>query len=376
MRFTKNIKDVIFLSTSNFISSLALGLFLLYLASLMDKTQYGELGLLMSIANVGAVVSLFGLRTMITVYEPKKENVIPAAFVFVLISSAISAVIVYIITYNVALSLLLFGLSLFMLILSGFNSQKRYSDFSKHRLVRPIITIALALILYEFYGINGILLGYFVGTLFILKDLHSLLKNRTVDFSVLKPKIKFMSYLFTKRLSDVFIQWGDRIVIGALFGFTILGSYHFAAQYLFLLGSLSRSMFVYLLPHEAEGKKNKKIKFLAIIVAVMLGIISIIIIPFAINAILPKYQESIIPMQILSIAIVPLTITAIQDSEFLGKEKSRVILVGSFIQSGLYMGLLVALGQEFGLAGMASGFLVAVVSRTIYNFVVKSRIQQ
>jgi len=145
MVFTKKIKDVLFLGTSNFISSIALGVFLLFLASLLEKTQYGELAYLMAIANVAATISLFGLRTTITVYEPKNENVFPASLVLVLISSGISALIVYIIFQNATVSLLILGMSLFMLTISGINSKKRYSDFAKHRLLRTAITIVFPL---------------------------------------------------------------------------------------------------------------------------------------------------------------------------------------------------------------------------------------
>jgi len=211
MVFTKKIKDVLFLGTSNFTSSIALGVFLLFLASLLEKTQYGELAYFMSIANVAATISLFGLRTMIVVYEPKNENIFPASFVLLLISSGISALIVYIIFQNVVVSLLILGMSLFMITMSGINSKKRYSDFAKHRLFRTVTTIVVSLILYNFFGINGILLGYFVGTLFILKELQTLMKNRKIEFSVLRSKIKFMLHIWSRNISEVFVKWGGQI---------------------------------------------------------------------------------------------------------------------------------------------------------------------
>jgi len=369
MVFTKKIKDVLFLGTSNFTSSIALGVFLLFLASLLEKTQYGELAYFMSIANVAATISLFGLRTMIVVYEPKNENVFPASFVLLLISSGISALIVYIIFQNVVVSLLILGMSLFMLIISGINSKKRYSDYAKHRLLRATITIVFSLILYSFFGINGILLGYFVGTLFILKELQTLMKNRKIEFSVLRSKIKFNLHMWSRNISQVFVNWGDKLVIGALFGFSILGEYHFAVQFLFLLESLPKALSTYLVPQEAEGKKNKKIKILSLGAAILLAVISIVTVPYGVDTFLPEYHESILPIQILSIAIIPLTISSIQTSEFLGKENSKIILIGSVLQTGLYFLLIIVLGQSFGISGMAIGFLTAAIARTVFNFI-------
>jgi len=337
MTFTKKIKDILFLGTSNFIASIALGVFLLFLASLMEKTQYGELAYLWSIANVVVVIALFGFRTTIIVYEPKNENVFPASFVLLLIFSSISALIVYIIFQNTALSLLVLGMSLFNLIMSGINSKQRYSDHAKHRLLRAATTIVFSLILYNFFGINGVLLGYFIGTLFILKELQTLMKNRKIEFSILRSKMKFMLHLWSRNISQVFVHWGDRLLIGSLFGFSILGEYHFAVQFLFLLGTMPRSLSVYLVPQEAQGKKNKKIKILSLGAAILIAAISIVTVPYGVDVFLPEYHESILPMQILSIAIIPLSISSIQTSEFLGKENSKLVLIGSILQSGVYI---------------------------------------
>ena len=47
-----------------------------------------------------------------------------------------------------------------------------------------------------------------------------------------KQKINFMMHSYATRLSDVFFAWGDKIVIGILFGFSLLGDFYFAFQYL------------------------------------------------------------------------------------------------------------------------------------------------
>jgi len=100
MVITKKVGDFLTLGSSNLISNLVYGIFWLYLASIMAKTEYGELGFLLGIVNVGLTISLLGLRQTIMVYNPKKENVFPASFAIILISSTISSVIVYFITQN------------------------------------------------------------------------------------------------------------------------------------------------------------------------------------------------------------------------------------------------------------------------------------
>jgi len=178
------------------------------------------------------------------------------------------------------------------------------------------------------------------------------------------------------RLSQILFWWGDKLLIGSLFGFSLLASYQFATQYLLLLETFPRSLSQYLLPQESEGKKNKKLKILSPIAASLIALGSIITIPYGINTFLPEYHDSILSSQIMSIAIIPLSISMIQQSEFMGKEKSSVVLIGSILQTGVYFSLITWLGQAFGLMGIAIGFLAAATLRVVYNLIASLRLQK
>ena len=367
MTRTKNLKDILSLGASNIIYSIIYGLFWLFLATLLTKVEYGELGFLMSLANVGSVVALLGLTTTVLVYESKNENVFPSSFILVLIASAITGAVSYVLIQNVVASFLIVGITIFAMVLSGLNGKQRHRDYSIHTLIRAPATVALAIILYNFFGINGILFGYLVTSLFVLKELPSLLKNMKVNFSVLRPKVGFMVHSWSTRLAQILFWWGDKLLIGSLFGFSMLASYQFAAQYLLLLETFPRSLSQYLVPQESMGKKNKKLKIYSSMLASLIALGSIAAIPYGINILLPEYYDSILPAQIMSIAIIPLSISMIQQSEFLGKEKSSIVLMGSVLQTGVYFLLITWLGQSFGLMGIAIGFLTAAILRTVFN---------
>jgi len=373
MAFKNKLKDLLSLGFIFLSSSLILGIFWLYLASIMTKEEYGELGFLIAIANVGATISLFGIGTMVVVYETKNENVFPSSFILVLISANITALVTFGLIQNVFVSILIVGMVIFQIMLSGLNSKQRYGDFSKHKIIRAAITVGVALVLFQIFGINGILLSYFLSTLFILKDLNSLIKNKRIEFSLLKPKIPFMLHLFSTRLTTVFVRWGDKILIGSLLGFSALADYFIAIQYFFLLTTIPLSLSIYLMPQESLGRKNKKIKIFSIIISCLVSIISIIVIPYGINNFLPKYEESIFLMQILSVGIIPLTISSIQGAEFIGKENSRVVLIASVLQAGIYFGSILLLSQEFGIVGLPIGFVLAISIRVIFNFLIKKK---
>lgn len=301
MVFTKNVKDFFSLGLSNLISAIVYGIFWLFLASFLEKIEFGELAFLVGIANIGYVISILGLSHTIMVYEPKKENIFPSSFFVVLISAIITSFVVYLITQNFIISILVTGLAIFEIILAGLVSKRRYKHYSIHMILRSILTVFLALVFYNFFGISGILLAYFLTTLVVLKELPSLIKNKKIEFSLLKSKIRFTLFANANRLSLAFFQWGDKLIIGAIFGFTFLASYYFAAQYLLLLQNIPRSVQQYLLPQEAAGQKNKKLKIFSVIIACFITIISIILIPIGVENFLPQYTDSILPIQIMSV---------------------------------------------------------------------------
>src|SRR3989304_5116004 len=220
MTFKNKIKDLLSLSVINISSSLIFALFWLYLASILSKTEYGELGFLFSIANVATEIALIGFRSVIIVYESKNENVFSTSFFVVLISANITAAVTFVLTENFVISILIVGMVLFQIIISGLNGRQRYTDFSKHKIIRAVLTVIFAIIAYEYFGVNGILLGYFVSTLFIIKELNSLMKYKKIEFSSIKSKISFMIHAYAMRLSEVFIRWGDKLFIGSLLGFS------------------------------------------------------------------------------------------------------------------------------------------------------------
>ena len=75
MNFLDKVKTIITLGSANFSASIIVGLFWLFLAILLTKSQYGEIGFLMSVANVGYEISLLGLSITVVVYESKKQNI-------------------------------------------------------------------------------------------------------------------------------------------------------------------------------------------------------------------------------------------------------------------------------------------------------------
>lgn len=366
------VKDFVTVGSANVTVSVVNGLFWLFLASILLKTEYGELAFVMSVANMGAGIAILGLRPTVTVYEAKDLNIFPASFFVILASSSITGLGAFVFTQNVFASILIVGMTIFEIMLGGINGKRLYGSFSKYKVIRAAANVAISLVLFQFLGINGVLLGFFIATLFILKELKVLFGSKHVDFGVLKQKVGFISSAYINRLSRTFFIWGDKVVIGIVFGLANVASYYFAMQYLLLLYTIPRSLAIYLVPLEARGQKNKKFKVLSVLFACGIAAASIIAIPFGVSTILPKYEDAITPMQVLSVALIPLTISRIQESEFMGKENARVVLIGSVIESSLYLALIFVLGNTNGIVGIAIGLLTASIARVGFNLGIKA----
>ena len=91
--------------------------------------------------------------------------------------------------------------------------------------------------------------------------------------------------------------------------------------------------------------------------------------PFIIPTIFPEYTEAVIAIQIISLAVIPSTITLILSSKFLGDEKSKVILIARIIFAVVIISLIVILTPIYGISGTTGSFVIASIIQAAILFV-------
>jgi len=370
MNFFGSVKDLFSLGSTKLLSAVINSLFWFYFASTLPKDDYGQLGFLISLGTVGHAISILGLGTVMVVHGSKDEKIIHSSYKLGIISSAIASLGIFAISRDVFASLLVISMSVFILMTSEINSKQKYRIYSTYTLAQKIIQFLLAIILYPFFGFIGVIAGISFSYLLGLRNIFKLKIYRS-KLDSLKPKLQSMTNNYIIGLNQILFWWGDKLIIGSLFNFEVLGNYQIATHFLLVLYTIPSATFVYLVPQESKGIKNKKIKIYSVLLSIVISIISIISIPFFIDSFLPKYHESILAMQIMSLAIIPIAISMIYESEYIGKDTSRIVLIGSTAQTGLYFLLLIVLGNVFGLIGFALGFLISSIFRSIFNFIMK-----
>jgi O-antigen/teichoic acid export membrane protein len=128
---------------------------------------------------------------------------------------------------------------------------------------------------------------------------------------------------------------------------------------------LPNVVFQYVLPQDASGATNKKLKKYTIVVSGIITVLVIAAVPFVIPAFFHEFNETIEVAQIMSLALIPSTLSLIYTSEFLAIEKNKIVLISSGLSVlVLIMGIL-TLGKYFDVIGMAVAVIIARSSEFI-----------
>mgnify|MGYP005665059733 FL=1 len=126
------------------------------------------------------------------------------------------------------------------------------------------------------------------------------------------------------------------------------------------------TVYQYILPHESTGKNNTKLKKITILISIILSMLGFFIVPNFISYFLPKFESTIEILPTISLAIVPMTITLMSISKFLGVEKSKHVLISSTLFSIFYFVGIQFIIPEVGIIGAAYSIVLSYTIQSIY----------
>ena len=342
------------------------GIFWLYLASVMDPENYGEVHYFLGIAGMAYIVSMLGSSHALTVYSAKKENIQSTLFLTSIIPSIISCIIIIVIFNRIDAGLLALGYVIFESVNSVVLGRKYYSKYAKMILIQKSLTISLGISFFYLFGTEGIIfaiaLTFIPHLVIFLKEF----KKTKIDFVLLKPKKNFLINNYLMNLSGSFGGQIDKIILAPLVGFGILGNYSLAIQIFTILVIFSSIMFKYLLPQDASGLFNKSLKKITVIIASGISILGILVLPEIISQFFPKFIETVDAISIMSLAVVPEAITMLYVSKMLGKEKSKFILIGKLSSLCVIVIGFIILGPIFGIVGLAIVMVCASLLQAVF----------
>jgi len=128
-------------------------------------------------------------------------------------------------------------------------------------------------------------------------------------------------------------------------------------------------LYKYLLPQESTGIRNKRVKIFVIIFSIFMSVSGIFIAPTLIENFFPKFIEAVNAIKIMSLAVIPGSIALILEAQFLGNERSKIVIIGTGISLVFLTIGMIVLGSWIGIIGVAWSLVIATTAKTFFYLI-------
>lgn len=348
------------------VGSIAIGaVFWFLMARLLEPSAYGNVNWLISIAMFASTICVLGWGKTVITYYPKegKEELLSGAVTIVLVASLAVGIAMGLL-FEPLVGLLIVGLSLFNMTISFELGMRRYKRFKWISVGVKLVILPLAVAMYFWLGLIGVLLGYTLPILiFGLLSLTHLKSNPGMGGA--KEKASFALRAFGVDASIGSTGLLDKILIGGVFGMVTLGLYHLAYQIFAFLAVLPSVLFYYLLPEKSAGTKTREVEVLGILVSIALAASVVVLSPLVIPRVFPSFAGSVRLVQIMSLSVIPYTVSMTKMSELYAREKPGAVLISYLFALAVGIAGVLVLGSFFGGIGLATSAVLLQITLAI-----------
>ncbi len=368
-------KDLMSIGTANLFGSGISAIFWFSLASLINPEEYGQIHYFLAIAGMAQLLSLISTTNALQVYVAKNIKIHSTLFFISIIAGIVSSLVVFLFFSRTDTSLLVLGYIIFELSNGFLLGKKLFSNYAKFFLTQKILTVIFGFGLYFTFGVDGIIFGLVLSYVPYIWILVNEFRNTRIDFSLLKPRKGFLINNYGINISSAVGGQMDKLIIAPILGLELLGNYSLAMQFLVILLLLPTTVFKYLLTQDSSGKNTKNLKKNTIFASVGLATFGIVILPMIIPILFPNYIDTVIAIQIISVAIIPSTIGIFYDSKLLSIEKSKFLVIGKGIGLFTMISGFVILGPIYGIIGLAVTLVVSSCLQTLVVIIASKTIR-
>ena len=368
-------KDLVSIGSANLLGNGISAIFWFSLASLINPEEYGQIHYFLAIAGMAQLLSLISTTNALQVYVAKNIKIHSTLFFISIIAGIVSSLVVFLFFSRTDTSLLVLGYIIFELSNGFLLGKKLFSNYAKFFLTQKILTVIFGLGLYFTFGVDGIIFGLVLSYVPYIWILVNEFRNTRIDFSLLKPRKGFLINNYGINISGAVGGQMDKLIIAPILGLELLGNYSLAMQFLVILMLLPTTVFKYLLTQDSSGKNTKNLKKNTIFASVGLTMFGIVILPMIIPILFPNYIDTVIAIQIISVAIIPSTIGIFYDSKLLSIEKSKFLVIGKGIGLFTMISGFVILGPIYGIIGLAVTLVVSSCLQTLVVIIASKTIR-
>jgi len=369
MNSNNRLKGLSSIAVSDIIGTGATAFFWFFLASLISPEEYGKIFFYLGIISIISSIVLLANQNTITVFIAKKIKLQKTLYTITLLATFVASLILIFWFYRIDIVIVLVGFVFNTLALGELLGRKLFNSYSKFVPLQKGLVVFLGLGFYYIFGVDGILYAIglsYVGYTFLV---YRSMKNEKLDFPLFNQHKGFITNNYSYGIIQIISSQIDKILIPMFLSFSILGNYALGLQIIAVLNMLPQIVYKFILPYDASGESNSKLKIITILSSIGLAVIGILLSPIIVPVIFPEFNESIMAIQIMSITVIPSSIALIFSSKFLGMEKSRYVLIGRIISLITILLGIITLGTNFGIIGLALSFLIANSFDAIFLFI-------
>ena len=368
----KKIKEILIqrkglgtIASSDILGSAITAIFWFFLASVIKPDEYGEIFYIISIASIAFSLSNVGTENNTIVFTAKRKNLEPTLTTISLLFGTVSSLVLIIIFYQTDIIILLFGYIINSLSLGYLIGRRFYSKYGIFLLSQKILTVILGVSFFYLFGADGIIsalgISYF-GFLIIIINYY---RKTPLNFQGFKKNLPFILHNYSLKAIGIFKGNVDKLIIVPLIGFSFLGNYALALQFVAVL-SIGNSFFSkYLLTHDSRDVPNKTLKKYYILLNICVAISASISLPIAVPYFFPEFTDMSI-LGIMCLAVIPIGIITVQTSELLGHEMGKPNVIGALIASTIAILGMLLLVPLIGGTGAAIVFLLSPIGQATY----------
>ena len=368
----KKIKEILIqrkglgtIASSDILGSAITAIFWFFLASVIKPDEYGEIFYIISIVSIAFSLSNVGTENNTIVFTAKRKNLEPTLTTISLLFGTVSSLVLIIIFYQTDIIILLFGYIINSLSLGYLIGRRFYSKYGIFLLSQKILTVILGVSFFYLFGADGIIsalgISYF-GFLIIIINYY---RKTPLNFQGFKKNLPFILHNYSLKAIGIFKGNVDKLIIVPLIGFSFLGNYALALQFVAVL-SIGNSFFSkYLLTHDSRDVPNKTLKKYYILLNICVAISASISLPIAVPYFFPEFTDMSI-LGIMCLAVIPIGIITVQTSELLGHEMGKPNVIGALIASTIAILGMLLLVPLIGGTGAAIVFLLSPIGQATY----------
>jgi O-antigen/teichoic acid export membrane protein len=341
-------------------------IFWFYLASVIEPHEYGDIHFFLSMATIGSSIALFGTQDSITVLTAKGYKVQSGLNIISLGISSITSLFLIIFFQRIDIGIIVIAFVINTLSIGDLLGKKQFFKYSQYNILQKILTLVLGIGFFYAFGPSGIIYALAVSYTAYLIRIIKTFQEIPINFKLIKEKSSFLSHNYIMYLAGSFGSQLDKIIVVPLLGSAVLGNYTLALQVITVFTMFTTILFKFLLTQESSGIQNKFLIQIVIVISVIISILGIFLSPLVIPNFFPKYVDVGMAIQIMSLSIIPITISTICTSRLLSKEKSKLVLIGNILSITVTVLGILTLGSMYGTMGIAMSFVLSSILKAVY----------